>query len=348
MTKVPTAIFRFDASPTIGGGHAVRSGALAAALAWEGWYTICATRSETIDTTPATIASFNDVIRLTGRESEEIEEIGARVGASCEAVVIDHYGRGRTLDRECRRIAPCVTVIEDRPQVDHDCDVLVNQSIAPDEVTPGAGLRDQLIGPRYALLRPTFLEARLRNGGGHEAGHVLLLCGYTDKPNLTERLFDALDGTPGVRSIHVVIGSSNRHRERLRHRLRHAVVPACLHVEPPSMADLMVRASLAVTTAGSTCWELACLGVPMVTVVAAANQAPVARTLRMAGASESAGKVNDSIDETVRAMVVKLISDGDARRRMASHCRDLVDGRGAARVARVIGGRVRPNWRSMT
>ena len=80
--------------------------------------------------------------------------------------------------------------------------------------------------------------------------------------------------------------------------------PARLHVDSSPLADLMTCASPAVTAAGNPCWELTCLGIPMVTIVAAANQAPVARTLRVAGASENAGEVDDAFDLRLPERVV--------------------------------------------
>ena len=156
---------------------------------------------------------------------------------------------------------------------------------------------------------------------------------------MTERLFNAIDGTPGVRTVDVVLGAANMHRERVQRRLHRAAVPSHLHVDPPSLANLMTRASLAVTTAGSTCWELACLGVPMVTVVAAANQAPVARTLLAAGAGGSVGEIDDALDMRLREQVVGLLADGARRRHMAARGQSLVDGFGAVRVARAISAR---------
>ena len=347
MMAKPTAVFRFDASPAIGGGHAIRSGALATALAEEGWRTLCATGVETIETVPSALEPFDEVVRLgADGGGGEIDEMAARIGGSCHAVVIDHYERDRVFDLACRRVAPCVTVIEDRPEAIHDCDILVNQSIEPDGVPSGGAPCDRLVGPRYALLRPGFREARARGAQDEEGGCLLLLCGSTDQRNLTERLFDALDGASGIRTIHVVLGSANPHRERLRWRLNRAVAPAYLHVDPSPLADLMTRASLAVTAAGSTCWELACLGIPMITVVAAANQMPVARTLRAAGVGESAGEVDDEFDARLRERVVGLLADGARRRRMAARGRGLVDGRGAARVARAIVTRALSHERS--
>lgn len=337
----PLAVLRFDASPTIGGGHAMRSGALATALAEEGWRTLCVTRRETIVTAPRALEPFDEVVPLCADGAGEVDEIVASIGGSCEAVVIDHYGWGRALHRACRRFAPCITVIEDRREALHDCDILVNQSIEPDGMRSREDAPYELIGPRYALLRPTFRAARVRGRSGEDEGRVLLLCGFADRRNLTERLFDAIDGAPGVRTIDVVLGAANTHRKRVQRRLRRAAAPSQLHVDPSPLANLMARASLAVTTAGSTCWELACLGVPMVAVVAAANQAPVARTLLAAGAGESADDIDDAPEMRLREQVVGLLADGARRRHMAARGQGLVDGFGAVRVARAISTRSR-------
>ena len=347
MTAKPTAVIRFDASPVIGGGHAMRSGALASALAGEGWHTVCATTEETIETVPGALRPFDDVLRLGADEAGEVDEIAVRVASPCEAVVIDHYGRDRVYDRSCRRVASCVTVIEDRPEALHDCDILVNPSMERVGTPPDDAVRDTLYGPRYALLRPGFREARARAGPDRDPGSLLLLCGFADEQNLTERLFDALDGAPGVQTVNVVLGAANTHRERVRRRLRCAAVPAHLHVNPSRHTDLMGRASLAVTAAGSTCWELACLGVPMVTVVTAANQVSVERTLREAGASATAGAVDDALDARLRERVVALMADDARRCRMAERGRSLVDGYGATRVARAIGARALSPKRSV-
>ena len=347
MTPRPTAVFRFDASPTIGGGHAIRSSALATALAGRGWRAICATREETIETTPMALKSFDKVVRLGGCSDGEIDEIASQVGGSCHAVVVDHYGRDRRFDRACRRIAPCVAVIEDRPAAIRDCDVLVNQSMEPDGMRSGSATDTRLIGPRYAILRPEFCEARSRGMQDEEDGCLLLLCGFSDEHNLTEHLFNALVGLPGVRTIHVILGSANIHRERVQRRVARTDAYACVHVDPSPLPELMSRAALAVTAAGTTCWELACLGIPMITVVAAPNQIPVSRTLHAAGASEDAGEVDDALRFRVRERVAVLLGDGAKRRRMAARGRHLVDGRGALRVARAIDDRAVSRKRSM-
>ena len=345
MEKRPTAVFRFDASPVIGAGHAMRSGALADALARAGWRTICATRKESLDTVPVALGAFDDILRLGTDASCEVDEIADRVSGRCDAVVVDHYGRDRSFSKACRRIASCIAVIEDRPESVHDCDVLVNPGVI---TAAGASPPcDMLAGPQYALLRPMFAEARIQVGRDRDDGSLLLLCGYADRQNLTERLIEALDGVPGVRTIVVVLGSANPHRERIRRRLHRVSTSSQLQVEPRLLTTLMGRASVAVTAAGSTCWELACLGVPMITVVTADNQIAVERILRDVGASASAGAVDDQLGIRLRETVAALMADHVGRRRMASRGQALVDGRGAPRVAQKIHARTLSPRRSI-
>ena len=45
----------------------------------------------------------------------------------------------------------------------------------------------------------------------------------------------------------------------------------------------MAWADLAISGAGSTCWELACMGLPAVTLVLAENQRAIAEQLNAAG-----------------------------------------------------------------
>jgi len=344
MTK-PTAVFRFDGSSVIGAGHAMRSGALADALTEKGWRTVCATRMETIEMLPGVLDQFDDVIRLEVCEAAEIDTIAVSIRGRCDAMVVDHYGRDQAFRRACRRLTSCLTVIEDRPDVVQDGEILVEPSAGVN--VAGSTIGNLLAGPRYALLRTAFCEARTRSVRRRDHGSVLLLCGYADERNVTERLLESLDGTPGVRSIHVVIGAANAHRVRVQRRLNRAALPAHLHIDPSPMVGLMSRAAIAVTAAGSTCWELACLGVPMVTVVTAANQCAVDRTLREAGASASTGALDDAHGTRLRETVAALLADDGWCRRMTSCGRTLVDGRGAMRVARAIHTRALPLGRGV-
>jgi spore coat polysaccharide biosynthesis predicted glycosyltransferase SpsG len=96
---------------------------------------------------------------------------------------------------------------------------------------------------------------------------------------------------------------------------------------PPSMAALMAEADVALSAAGTTTLELACMGVPSVIVVVAGNQVLAARAYAEREMFAVAHAPNDAVDA-----FAALVDDVDARRRRSDVGRRAVDGRGAERV----------------
>lgn len=85
-------------------------------------------------------------------------------GQHCDWLVVDHYGLDATWESMLRPHADKILVIDDLADCRHDCDVLLDQNFYLDAKTryigkllPGC---QQMLGPRYALLRETFRIAR--------------------------------------------------------------------------------------------------------------------------------------------------------------------------------------------
>jgi len=103
----------------------------------------------------------------------------------------------------------------------------------------------------------------------------------------------------------------------------------------------MIQAVFAVTAAGSTCWELMYLGVPLACLVLADNQAGIAFGLDQAGAALSLGRAEGISAKEIAARVGPLLRDPAQRAVMARAGRGLVDGKGAQRVVdRMLGRNV--------
>jgi spore coat polysaccharide biosynthesis predicted glycosyltransferase SpsG len=97
-------------------------------------------------------------------------------------------------------------------------------------------------------------------------------------------------------------------------------------------------ADLAVTAAGSTCWELAYLGVPMITIVAAENQRGIADGLATRGAAVNLGWHGEVTLASIAAAIASLADDHRKRASMRRAARELVDGCGADRVVAALAG----------
>ena len=98
------------------------------------------------------------------------------------------------------------------------------------------------------------------------------------------------------------------------------------------MPDLMARADLAVSAGGSTCWEMAYMGLPNLVLVLADNQRPIAERLAAAGVSLNLGDARRLDPADLAAALDDLVRDRARRRAMAAAGRTLIDGRGAERV----------------
>ena len=103
-----------------------------------------------------------------------------------------------------------------------------------------------------------------------------------------------------------------------------------------NMPELMAEADLAVSSAGSTVWELAFLGVPAVLGVVAENQRVGASALEDSGAAVAFDGTSTSAVEELRQVLGLVYDDQPRRSAMSKVAQRLVDGKGAARVVHVM------------
>ena len=93
---------------------------------------------------------------------------------------------------------------------------------------------------------------------------------------------------------------------------------------------------MALSASGSTCWELAFMGVPTVIIVTADNQRAIAERLDAAGVAESLGWHADVEELEIADACAALRGNHARRREMSEKGRLLVDGRGAERAADIL------------
>jgi spore coat polysaccharide biosynthesis predicted glycosyltransferase SpsG len=96
------------------------------------------------------------------------------------------------------------------------------------------------------------------------------------------------------------------------------------------MARVMAWADVSLNAAGSTCWELMCLGVPMVATSLSRDQKRNARALAAAGVA--ALQTREAL-AYAGTRVESLLADPDRRGAMSRRAAELVDGLGAERAA---------------
>jgi UDP-2,4-diacetamido-2,4,6-trideoxy-beta-L-altropyranose hydrolase len=335
-----TLLVRADASALIGAGHVMRCLALTQAWQDAGGKVFFASRE-----LPEALRG-----RLE-RQGIGVLEIDAATGtiedarATCErarsvgagALVVDGYPFNAEFQGAVREAVRPTLVIDDHGQAGrYDADFVLDQNLGADTsayegVATGTRL---LLGPRFALLRREFRERRRAEKTiPSMASRVLVTLGGGDPGNATLMVMRALDRIDaGPREIVVAVGGANERRDELAREAERLQAPIRVQYDVGDMPALMAWADVAVSAGGSTCWELAFMGVPGVTLVQAENQRPIAERLDAAGIVLNLGRATACDEEAVARAVAALCSSAERRETMSRRGRALTDGRGGERV----------------
>src|SRR5207253_2000277 len=123
-----------------------------------------------------------------------------------------------------------------------------------------------------------------------------------------------------------VVGGSTPNYETLSREADLLKGKVTLQSDTSNMADLMADADIAISAAGSTCWELCFLGVPSLLVDVAANQTPIALELQRQGCAIYLGSSREVTAEKLADQLSALLKSRQTLQALSERCRKLVDG----------------------
>ncbi len=281
-----------------------------------------------IATSPAPAGSAADAIYAA--------ELAA--GYADSWVVIDGYHFDAEYQEIIKKANLRLLAVDDNANGSHFfADVVLNQNLHA-HVSQYRNIESAsrlLLGPRFALLRRELRNAAPRGRVG-PVNCIAITFGGSDPKNMTAHVLKALAslGLTDVR-LAAIVGGSNPNLPILRDLVREIRSTCELHVDVSDMASILAEADMAITAAGSTCWELCALGVPSIVIDVASNQSPIARSLAEHGcAIHVAGKCFQT--ELLHEAVTRLVSSRELREKMSKAASQLVDGNGAARVVAAL------------
>ncbi|HOG16796.1 MAG TPA: UDP-2,4-diacetamido-2,4,6-trideoxy-beta-L-altropyranose hydrolase [Syntrophales bacterium] len=339
-----TLLIRADGNERIGTGHVMRCIALAQAwreLAGDVFFAF-GSASSAMEGRLASGGMKAAVLNAaTGgnTDARKTAALGREIGASW--VAVDGYAFGAAYVAAVRSGGLPVAQIDDNGVAGrYEAEIVINANLyAREDLYPTTGRRTRLLlGSRFAMIRREFLERKAdRKRVRAEAGRILVTMGGADPLGLGPTTIRALRGlaTAGV-EVRTVVGPASPDEARCREEMRAASLRGEVIPAAENMAEHMAWADVAVAAAGSTCWEMACLGLPALLVVAADNQAPIAASLHEAGIALNLGRPDRTLASRIAAAAEGLLNDAAARREMRRRGRKLIDGRGAERIVRTL------------
>lgn len=335
-------VVRSNVSAKVGAGHLTRCVALLQAL-------------QTVGEAPVRASFLFDpqylerqtLVETVLRRLHAPVDVGVDPGdmscfAGADWVVVDHYDLGADYEIAVRGSGPQVLAIDDLLRR-HTAEILVDQTLGrtPTDYSdrvPGGCL--VLAGVDYALLQPEFAAQHGidRPSRGMRPDRLFVSFGLSERTGLAVRSVAALAQLPKQPDLRVVTAATDPHLVALERALAEYRGKAELFVDAADLIAHMRWADLAIGGGGVTTWERCCLGLPTVLVVTADNQRDIAKAVASAGAVRllSAAPDDATFETELERTVTELLIDESELSLLSTRASDLVDGRGAERVAQAM------------
>lgn len=324
-----------DIGSRVGSGHAMRCLALAEELLPRG---VAVTYASDVSAVPW----VHDRILASGVEiGDAVREPGdlAAIGTTLDVdgVIVDSYTLGADAHAALRSSGLPVLAV-----VDHDlrgavADLYLDQNIGSEEDAVALRRGTRLAGLKYALMRDEILQRR--PAGAPTARDVATprvfgIFGGTDPAGAGPLVAQALADTGRAFDATIVTARPELVSEIGAVRLRPD--QSLTTIGPTDrLADHVVASDMVVSAAGSSAWELLCLGAATGLVCVADNQAVGYARAGARGVGVGLGHADRGPDFVAAAVepLRAMLTDAGLRSRSAQAGWRLVDGRGRQRVA---------------
>lgn len=320
---------RADGNSEIGFGHLMRMKALAHELVKQGAEVIFLSRN------PENIEGYRvlQLDRQGGNEEElRLEEILMNMHAGM--LIIDSYEYTQERLDRAGQLDLLSVYIDDLNRHPFNTDFVVNGNL----YAPGLSYQGKarfLLGIKYLLMRKEFARGPIRLPNP-DTEHVLITFGAADMENITPGLFHELKRYAQFKNLHwhVVVGPVFHNTAEIEAMVRD-YPNVTLHYNP-DIKKLMDFCDISISAAGSTTYELVACGVPALLVVAADNQLRLAREAERQGMAFNLGWYHELDAAKLFSTLDSLINNRALRGKMANSGQELIDGRGAQRVAAIL------------
>lgn len=339
----PTLIIRADANAKIGSGHIMRMFALAQSWQMQEGNIVFVTNCESIALIEKLKNEGFEIVELDesfpdAKDFETTKEVLDKFPNSW--CVVDGYNFDNDYYGLIRQNDNRVLVIDDTVRLPfYDADAILNQNINAEKLDYQCPPETKILfGTKFSMLRQEFLKwQNFQKETVENANKILITMGGSDFHNQTLKAIRAIENIEiDNLKIHAVVGSSNPYLTDLEKRVKSSHINIELIRNAQNMSELMAWADLAISAAGSTCWELCYMQVPSVLIVTADNQNGIANGLGESGFAENLGWFEDVFIEDLSSKLNDILSDKNKRKQMSEIGRKVIDGLGTNRIIDIL------------
>ena len=206
---------------------------------------------------------------------------------------------------------------------------LVINSVVGDPLKRG----NYFYGPEYFMMRPEIAQYNLREKSIANFANKILIClGGSDPCSINLRMIDWLNGLEFLGKIEWVLGPSVNDKDVIIKHFNDLNLDITPIIDYKDMGELYSNADLCISAAGFSLYEIACVGLPAITICLYPHQIPTARKFEEKGAICNLGFHKKLEKNTLKTTLYKLLKDRPLRSSMSRKGKLFVDGLGIQRV----------------
>ena len=249
-------------------------------------------------------------------------------------VLIDGYDFDLEYQNCIKENGNNLLVIDDIAHLkNYSADIIVNQNINGNEFNYSCNNKTKLLlGSSYAIIRDDFMNYNMSSVREFSnPSNLLITLGGSDPYNFSKTLVTILNGFNDRKlNIKVIIGSlidnTDINFNSSYHELNY------IEILPSDMPELMEWADIAISSGGSTPWELTFMGLPALVICFAHNQINSMEYLHQYGSIINLGWYSDLTENKLLIEMENLLNDEFLRKKMSEKGTNLIDGSGRKRI----------------
>ena len=279
-----------------------------------------------------------EIMKVILAESEKEEK-------EIPALFVDSYFADNSYFRELKKYAKII-FLDDLAEDTYDVDVLINYNVTYEKYDYENRYRSKntrlILGPDFVPLRRQFDEERVieRNYNFVGKPNILIMCGGGDTENAIYTILNFLRQTESFEKYYyyVVVGAYNPNFEGIME-----LAAKCHNVNilynVSDMATVMQKCDMAIAAASTVLYECCAAGLPTAFFVVADNQEPDAEAFSEKYNLIYLGdfrKDREGVLKNIILAIENLSSNILLRKTMSKKMQEIVDGKGAQRIANLL------------
>lgn len=351
---------RADAGENIGMGHLMRCMSLAKELTNSGKFKVYFIIQNSF--TKKFINNKFDIIELSiekndsvdigynygsidnlDREYEEIKEIIDR--NNLDILLIDSYNVNKEYLIKLRGYIKCLIYVDDINEFDYPVDILINGNITGLYYDYKKDNRRLLLGTSYNMIREEFKDIKYK-APKEKVQSIMLTSGGSDPLNVNIKIIklflenEILSNyllnivvNRSFKNIYELITLSKKYNHiKLYTNMKDSLISDEINLLP--MKDIMRNSDIAISSGGSTLYEICACSIPTIAYILAHNQEFIVNKLSELGYIEKIGW-HENLENRIND-IIAFINDYNKRLELSIKGKQLVDGKGTERITKEI------------